>query len=163
MFIEFSKKCFSKFVRSNFPPFCKGVAVFEGIDLQVGMIFLIQVFLCFEIYTSSLRKKLSRATRGAQRGCGWANFFFVTNFPEATFHLPGERELLHIKIYRRSLSPNDVHLNLKTIVILALLVCSVTPPSWRDFNNHVHNYYLRWGRDVLTYRDEINNHQDAMV
>ena len=99
IFIEFSKKVFSKIFRSNFPHFAWSVAVFEWIDLQAGMIFLLQVFLYFEIYTSSLRKKLSRATRGAQRGCGWAGFFFVRNFPEGTFHLPGERDLFCYSIF----------------------------------------------------------------
>ena len=62
-------------VQRKFPPFLKDVAAFEWIVLQAEMIFLIQVFLCFKVCTSTLRKKLSRAIRKRL-----ARLFLSTNY-----------------------------------------------------------------------------------
>ena len=69
------------------------VAAFGWIVLQCGMIFLIQDFLCFEVYTSTLWKKLFGDQCDDKYFCRWIWFFFVTKISEDRFHLLGERDL----------------------------------------------------------------------
>ena len=59
IFIEFSRKYFSQNVRSSFVNFLVIGVDFDRIDLRAGMFFLIQFFLWYKVYTSTLWKKLS--------------------------------------------------------------------------------------------------------
>ena len=78
--------------RQSFAHFLTNVAAFGWIVLQGGMIFLIQDFLCFEVYTSTLWKKLFGDQCDDKYFCKWIWLFFVTKISEDRFHLPGERE-----------------------------------------------------------------------
>ena len=79
-------------ILQEFCPILNIVAAFERIDLQAGVIFLLQVFLCYKVWTSSLWKKLSGDHRRDKQFSVWGFYFFVTDFSESTFHLPGERD-----------------------------------------------------------------------
>ena len=79
--------------RLTFPHFLVNVAAFGWIDLQGGMIFLIRDFLCFEVYTSTLWKKLFGDQCDDKYFCKLIWFFFVSKISEDRFHLPGERDL----------------------------------------------------------------------
>ena len=90
--LNFRRKYFWDFF-VEFPPFCMvGRRVWVNCSPSWNDIFA-PGFLCYKVWTSTLWKKLSRTTRGSQHACGWASYFFVTDFSESTFHLPGEREL----------------------------------------------------------------------